>query len=237
MSDNEYKLKSKFSKSKSAKPQKKWFIIEGNIGSGKTTLMNLLSKHYDTDCEFLFEPVGLWQSLKDEHGTNILDLFYKDQERWSYTMQSIAFMSRLEDIIKPQIKSLRFSERSVHTDIKVFAENCYFNGKMNKLEWDLYNKWFDWLTNSKLVDTIKPDGFIYIRAEPEVSFERIKKRGRTEESEIPMKYLTDIHERHDDWLLSEDLTTPVLIIDAKKDFLDDNKRLEEIINKIERFIN
>lgn len=216
--------------------RKKWFIIEGNIGTGKTTLMKKLSERYSDNTEFLFEPVGVWQSFRDEKGTNLLDLFYKDQERWSYTMQTVAFLSRMQDITRTQVRNLRFSERSVFTDIYVFAENCYLKGKMNKVEWDLYNSWFTWLTTSKLVDKLNPDGFIYIRAEPEKSMERLKKRARTEEDGVPLEYLTDIHKRHDEWLLSKDMTTPVLVIDANEDFLGNEDRLEAIMGQIETFM-
>ena len=104
---------------------KKWFIIEGNIGSGKTTLMKMLSDKYTSGTEFIYEPVGVWQSYRDEKGTNLLDLFYKDQERWAYTMQTVAFMTRMQDITRTQVRPLRFSERSVYTDICVFAENVF----------------------------------------------------------------------------------------------------------------
>lgn len=216
---------------------KKWFIVEGNIGSGKTTLMKMLNERYTTDTEYLFEPVNVWQSFKDEKGTNMLDLFYKNQERWAYTMQTVAFMTRMQDITKKQIRSLRFSERSVFTDIKVFAENCFLSGKMNKVEWDLYNSWFNWLTTSKLVDTIVPDGFIYIKADPEKSMERLKLRGRDEEKTIPLEYLSDINDRHDEWLLSKDMTTPVLVIDGNKDFMNDASVFAEVDGQIKKFID
>lgn len=216
--------------------KKKWFIIEGNIGSGKTTLMKMLNEEYPENTEFLFEPVGVWQSFRDEKGTNLLELFYSDQKRWSYTMQTVAFLTRMQDITRPQVRSLRFSERSVFTDIYVFAENCYLSGKMNKVEWDLYNSWYNWLTHSKMIDRLEPDGFIYVRAEPVISLERLKKRARDEESSVPLEYLVDIHKRHDEWLLSKDMTTPVLILDGNKDFLENKSDFEGFKAEISAFI-
>lgn len=218
------------------KDKKKWFIIEGNIGSGKTTLMKMLNERYLEHTEYIYEPVGVWQTFRDEKGTNLLDLFYSNQNRWAYTMQTVAFLTRMQDITRDQIRPLRFSERSVFTDIKVFAENCYLNGKMNKVEWDLYNSWFHWLTTSKLVDKLVPDGFIYVRAEPEKSMERLKVRGRAEEKTVPLEYLKDIHSRHDEWLLSKDMTTPVLVLDGNKDFLEDKSAFAEIDKQIQNFI-
>lgn len=219
-----------------AETRKKWFIIEGNIGSGKTTLMKMLSEKFTKDTEFLYEPVGVWQSFRDEKGTNLLDLFYKDQKRWSYTMQTVAFLTRMQDITRSQVRPLRFSERSLYTDIRVFAENCYLSGQMNKVEWDLYNSWFKWLTTSKIIDRMEPDGFIYVRAEPSVSHERLKIRGRSEESGVPIEYLEEIHKRHDNWLLNKDMTTPVLVIDANKNYVDDTDAFDEVKKQIDEFI-
>ncbi len=222
--------------SEKTKKTKKWFIVEGNIGSGKTTLMRMLSEKYTSNAEFIYEPVGVWQSYRDEKGTNLLDLFYTDQERWAYTMQTVAFMTRMQDITRTQVRPLRFSERSVYTDIYVFAENCYLSGKMNKVEWDLYNSWYKWLTTSEIIDRVEPDGFIYVRADPKKSLERLRKRGRAEEGSVPLEYLADIHKRHDEWLMSKEMTTPVLVLDGNKDFLEDGETFGDFEKQIGDFI-
>ena len=68
--------------------------------------------------------------------------------------------------------SLAFIERSVFTDRYCFAKNCYESGKMNKIEYDIYCRWHDWLCKS--FDVV-PRAFIYLKVDPEISYERIKK--------------------------------------------------------------
>ena len=75
--------------------------IEGNIGTGKSILDKILKEKFNrnTNVKFLQEPVDQWLKLTDSDGTNILDKFYKDQKRWSYSFQMNAFITRVKDII------------------------------------------------------------------------------------------------------------------------------------------
>ena len=71
-----------------------WFYIEGNIGSGKSTLCRLLNEILE-DVEVIYEPVEKWRSMKDnDSGINILEAFYKDQSRWSYSLQTYTFLKK-----------------------------------------------------------------------------------------------------------------------------------------------
>jgi len=218
------------------KDRKKWFIVEGNIGTGKSTFLKKLS--YYTDIEIIYEPVSEWIKIKDDEGKNILEYFYTDMKRWSYTMQSMAFKSRLNFLQKTQKKKYRFVERSIWTDKYVFAQNCYDTGLMNKLEWSLYNKWYSWLVKlyNKSGNQLIPDGIIYLKASTEISIERINKRGRNEENTINKEYIQKISNLHDKWLLNEDLNIPLLIIDCDKDFEHDNEFFDEILFELYDFI-
>lgn len=212
----------------SSDTDKKWFIIEGNIGTGKSTFLKKLNK--DLNCETIFEPLEQWIDTKDENKKNILDHFYKDTTRWCFTFQVNALITRSISINKPQESKYRFVERSVYTDKYVFAENSYKSGNMNQIEMDLYNMYFDWIQGH--FET-KPDGIIYLRADPKTSFERIKKRSRDEESIIPLEYITKIHENHEKWLNSE---KNVLILDANVEFENNKNNFNDMIEKIKRFI-
>ena len=118
--------------------------IEGNIGTGKTTFLHFLKEIFPNDT-VVFEPVDQWTSLKDTDGENILEKFYKDQNRWSFTFQMNSFISRLQTIQGEKKESVKFIERSVFTDKICFAKNCYDNKKMTKLEYDIYDHWHQWL--------------------------------------------------------------------------------------------
>ena len=206
----------------------KKIIIEGNIGSGKTTFVNYISKNFK-DATVNYEPVEKWQSYKDEQDINLLNNFYNDQQRWGYTFQNMAFMTRVKDLIKPCDTKYKFIERSIYTDRNCFALNCYETGKINKMEWEIYTDWFNWLSNSF---DVKPDGYIYLRVKPDICLERINKRNRQEESGIPIEYLENIHIKHDDWLLNEK-NIPVLVLDWNCSF-DNNVKdvIESFIKKL-----
>ena len=186
--------------------------VEANIGSGKSTLLNLLEEDYNT----IKEPLDEWLKLTDGK-ENILDKFYKDADRWAYTFQMETFMSRIESIKKNEIKGINIIERSIYTDMNCFASLAHYNGHIQELEWKLYNKWFNWLDNSF---DVKADGYIYIKTDPQISYNRIAKRSRTEESSIPFKYLEQVHQKHQQWLNST--KTPVLILDGNQEFENNN---------------
>jgi len=146
----------------------------------------------------------------------LLDKFYKNIDRWSFAFQMNCFISRAHQVDKLP-EGINFIERSILSD-NIFAANCYENGNMDKLEYEIYGKWSKWLYN-KVCKEVK--NVIYLRSTPEVSYERIKKRNRDSEDEIPLEYLRDLHKLHDDWLIDNE-NINVLVIDADKLILDDN---------------
>jgi deoxyadenosine/deoxycytidine kinase len=211
--------------------------IEANIGAGKTTFINKLKKHYINNDNIICieEPVDEWLQFKDSENNNILNMFYKDQKRWSYTFQMNAFMTRIESI-KKKYKSnkINFIERSIYTDKNCFALICKEKGFINEIEWNLYNNWFKWLNNKF---NVEPSGYIYIRASPETCYERIKQRNRDEESNITLDYLKDLNRKHEDWLIKKEYnnSVPILILDGEKDFENNEMIFINYLREIDRF--
>ncbi len=118
--------------------------IEGNIGSGKSTLLANLRKHFNknTFIIFLKEPVDEWSKIKDENGITILEKFYADQDKYSFSFQMMAYISRLK-LLKDTINQIKttndkpikeqyiiITERSLFTDKMVFAKMLYDTGKI-----------------------------------------------------------------------------------------------------------
>jgi len=213
--------------------RQKLIIVEGNIGTGKTTLLKMLEKY---GCEVIYEPVDVWQSTYNSDGKNLLETFYSDMKRWAYSMQSFAFKTRLNAMTKPQSSLIRYVERSVYTDRMVFAKNCYHNKTMNLLEWNMYTSWFDWILNiyKKAGYKTKPDGYIYLRASSDVSYNRLVLRNRNDEMQISLEYLEQISDLHDKWLLKT--SDKVLVIDCNKDFKNDIDKFNDIKKSICHFI-
>ncbi len=223
-----------------AKKKKRTFIVEGNIGAGKSTFLQILKDNLDI--EIVGEPVDKWQKIGEEG--NLLDLFYKDTKRWAYTFQSYAFISRIEAQLEKMAEESSYNaqvlERSIYCDRFCFAKNCFESNLMTELEWFMYKQWFAWLESKY---AIRPDGFIYLQANPEVCYKRLAKRNRSEEQTIPLTYLSDLHNKHEEWLVDKhdvegDLKDiPVLTIDANYEFENDAKRKQELIEQVSRFMN
>jgi len=198
-----------------------YISIEGNIGSGKTTLLNLLKKKY-TNIVFLDEPVNKWININDSNNNNILDNFYKDQKRWSYTFQNFAFITRITELIINKNKLINktvISERSIDTDKNVFAELLFDNNHLSELEYNIYNYWFNILSK----EVKKVDKIIYVNTKPKLCSERIKIRNRIEEQNIKLEYLEQLHKKHKLWLSNK---SNILEIDGKNKF--DDKTLNQI---------
>lgn len=226
------------------------FYIEGNIGTGKTTFINLLtsylSRFHDInhDAQVTLEPVDEWMETEDSDGQNILQKFYGDQEKWSFAFQMNSFISRVkkiqDDYFSPSyldMKKLLFVERSIYTDRHCFAKLCYESGKMTKLEYDIYCKWNDWLSQQF---NVTPDVYIYLRCDPSINDDRIKERARSSEENIPIEYLKALHEKHDEWMgFEKDHGVPVYVIDATQNFKDPavmDKIFEELFEFLKDFV-
>lgn len=213
--------------------------IEGNIGAGKSTFLKKITE--DLMCPLLLEPCSEWQDI---NGHNLLDEFYKDIKRWAYSFQLYAFLTRIESIEK-KIDSVGndffISERSIFADRYVFAEVCYNNHNMTELEWNMYKKWFDWTIYRKN-KRVLPSGIIYLKVSPEISYERINIRGRSEEKSIPLEYLIALNEKYDLLFLSKEniheciKNIPILIINCDENFENNSKIWENMVYLIKDFI-
>uniref|UniRef100_A0A6C0C4Z0 Deoxynucleoside kinase domain-containing protein n=1 Tax=viral metagenome TaxID=1070528 RepID=A0A6C0C4Z0_9ZZZZ len=183
------------------------FSVEGNIGSGKSTLLkelkNKLTQIQHYDIIYLQEPVNIWESFKDENGKSIIESFYENNKKFAFSFQMMAYISRLNQL-KTTLKNnmnknvIIITERSIHTDKEVFAKMLHDQKNMNKIEYDIYNKWFDQFLEECIID-----GIIYVKTSPSKCLERINKRRRKGES-MTIEYLNDCHKYHDNWIENND---------------------------------
>jgi len=190
----------------------------------------------------------------DEHAAiscpsagNLLDLFYSDTQRWAYTFQSYAILSRMRCQKRPPPKAIRqakqpvmFYERSLYTDRYIFARNCLELGTMTDLEWDIYSDWSDYLLDTQ--GDVHIHGVIYLRADPETSYTRLNKRSRSEEKGVTLEYLTSLHKKHEAWLHDKTVEkhkslydVPILELDCNKDFESDEENRNRLFEKVRKF--
>ena len=209
----------------------KIFSIEGSIGSGKSTLIKELKKKLYTDWLFVLEPIVEWNNIKDNNGENILTKFYKNQQKYAFSFQMMAYISRLarlKQVIKEHPSAIIITERSIFADRHVFAKMLYDDNKIEEVDYIIYLKWFD-----EFIEEVKQDGIIYLQVTPETCYNRVQKRNRDGET-ISLEYLKSCHQYHENWLTTE---KNVLRLNGEDNFENDVLTLGALYIKIKRFID
>lgn len=224
--------------------------LEGNIASGKSTLLEKLREVYKNYPNILFvkEPVDEWEKVKDEYGVTMLEKFYENQEKYSFPFQMMAYVSRIKEFRNTvnEIKNILLTnsgknnhfiiitERSLYTDKLVFAKMLYDNKKIEPINYQVYLNWFDTFSSEFKVNKI-----IYIKTLPKICNERIKKRSRDGEACISLDYLESCDTYHEDMLdiiHKESICKKKLILDGNVDLFENTKELDVWIQKINHFI-
>jgi deoxyadenosine/deoxycytidine kinase len=202
--------------------------IEGNIGSGKTTVIDNLEKRYkdNADIVFLREPVDVWNTIKTEKGTTILENFYEDSDKYAFPFQVMAFATRSASIKRaiknnPNCKYI-VCERSLEADNNIFAKMLKDDGKIEDIQYKIYEHFYE---NCK--DDVQTDGVVYIDSCPSVCMERINKRDRTGESGIEIDYIQRCRDYHDVWLVDNKHDIPVIRINTNEDVTYDENDLDD----------
>ena len=178
----------------------------GNIGVGKSTLLNLCrsDEFFEEHFKIYCEPIEKWQNVGGKGRFNILDEFYKDSKGKAYVVvslhtsrtlnhthtnthrylfQNFVFITRFLQHQKALHENHpRLLERSVWTDKFVFAKAVSETKLMSELEYEVYSAWYEPVVH--VLPALVPDAFIYLQADPEVCYERLKTRNRSEESSV-----------------------------------------------------
>ena len=194
-------------------------IVEGNIGSGKTSFIEHFTKRYPLTVYPLLEPVEKW---RDVRGQNMLALMYDDPRRWSFPFQQYVqlTMAELHKQQPDQINTaevndftVKLMERSLYSARHCFVENLAAAKMISEPEMIIYDEWYKFLTAQEFS---KVDLIVYLKSDPETCHQRIRQRCRPEERQIPLSYLEQLHEHHEKWLNDEHsinkLPAPVLTI-------------------------
>ncbi|HEY6954950.1 MAG TPA: deoxynucleoside kinase [Flavisolibacter sp.] len=202
---------------KSKKP--KHIAVAGNIGAGKTTLTELLAKHYKWIPHF--EDV--------EHNPYLND-FYEDMPRWSFQLQIYFLNSRLNQLVEIRNGTETvIQDRTIYEDAYIFAPNLHEMGLMSKRDFDNYAKFFQ--TLKTMVQP--PDLLIYLQASVPTLVGQIQSRGREYEENIRLDYLKRLNEYYNRWIETYK-EGPLLIINVDNNRFNQNEEdLGSIISKID----
>ncbi|MDC1460413.1 deoxynucleoside kinase [Flavobacteriaceae bacterium] len=193
--------------------------IAGNIGAGKTSLTDLLSKHYK------------WQGHFEEVVENpYLDDFYHQMERWSFNLQIYFLNNRFGQLIEIQKSGKNvIQDRSIYEDAYIFAPNLHAMGLLSQRDYQNYKSLFELMENM----VTGPDLMIYLRSSIPNLVGNIHKRGREFENSISIDYLSRLNERYEAWIHNYD-KGKLLIIDVDElDFVDTPADMKSIIDRID----
>ncbi|HBS85646.1 MAG: deoxynucleoside kinase [Bacteroidetes bacterium GWF2_38_335] len=193
--------------------------IAGNIGSGKTTLTELLAKHYK------------WKPHYEDVDDNpYLNDFYEDMQRWSFNLQIYFLNSRFSQIIEFRKSGKTvIQDRTIYEDAFIFAPNLHAMGLMTTRDFENYFSLFQLM--SSLIQP--PDLLIYLRASVPTLVNQIQKRGRKYENSIRLDYLKRLNERYEAWINSYTMGKMLIIDVDRNNFSEKSEDLREVINKID----
>ncbi|HEV3222883.1 MAG TPA: deoxynucleoside kinase [Puia sp.] len=202
---------------KTKKP--KHIAVAGNIGAGKTTLTELLSKHYKWIPQF-----------EDVDHNPYLNDFYDDMPRWSFNLQIFFLNGRLNQLLEIYSGTETvIQDRTIYEDAHIFAPNLHDMGLMSKRDYNNYFQFFQ--TLKRMVQP--PDLLIYLQASVPTLVGQIQKRGREYEENIRLDYLKRLNDLYNKWIDGYKEGS-LLVVDVDKNkFPENEEHLGEIITRID----
>jgi deoxyadenosine/deoxycytidine kinase len=198
-----------------------FLAIAGNIGVGKTELTDRLSR--ELGWLAYYEPV-----IQNPY----LDMFYADMTRWSFHLQIYFLSERFKAQVKiGQSPEPFIQDRTIYEDAEIFARTLYEQGSMSQVDYRNYVALFEVLVGFLR----RPDLVIYLKANPGILLERIRRRGRESERTITLDYLERLNRAYDDWLGRVRREIEVLEIDTERVPLQgDVPAFRELVQNLKR---
>ncbi len=196
----------------------KHIAVAGNIGAGKTTLTQLLAKHFNWETHF-----------EDVENNPYLYDFYQDMPRWAFNLQIYFLNSRFKQILDIQKGSKTIiQDRTIYEDAQIFAPNLHAMGLMSTRDFQNYTEIFNSITG--LVSP--PDLLIYLRASIPALVNQIQKRGREYEDNLRLDYLRRLNEYYEAWI-AKYKHGKLLIIDIDHcNFAENAEDLGSVIQRV-----
>lgn len=197
----------------------KHIAVAGNIGAGKTTLVNKLAHHYK------WEP-----HLEAVDHNPYLEDFYGDMARWAFPLQIYFLNSRFNQVLTiRESPNTIIQDRTIYEDAHIFAKNLKESNHLSDRD---FNNYFDLFKSmSRMIEP--PDLLIYLRASIPKLIDQIARRGRGYEQTISIKYLEDLNRNYESWISSYTEGNLLVINVDPLDYVNNPEDFGIIINKID----
>ena len=194
--------------------------IAGNIGSGKSTLTQLLAKHYG------------WEPRYESVDNNpYLEDYYRDIHRWSFNLEVYFLKERFRDLLAiAESQHSIIQDRTIYEGVYVFMQNNKAMGNLSDRDYETYMELFEQMMSMVRV----PDLMIYLRASVPHLVANIQKRGREYEQTIQLDYLQNLNERYDDFIYHKYPGQVMTVNKDDLDFLHNPKDFAQIVDRIDR---
>ncbi len=203
-------------------PQTPFYVsIAGNIGVGKSMITTMVGEVFDW--RMFFEPV-----INNPY----LDDYYQDMRRWSFHLQ-VYFLSKRFEVQKEILDQpgSAIQDRTIYEDVEIFAPTLHRRGCMDDRDYENYREIF----KNMAAFLQPPDLIIYLHCRPETALQRIKQRARNCESDIPLDFLSDLHEAYGDWIERAPALCAVRTIDTETvNLRDDGTAQRDLLQLIQR---
>lgn len=201
----------------------KHIAVAGNIGAGKTTLTEMLAKHYHWDVQF-----------EDTTVNPYLSDFYDDMHRWSFNLQIYFLNSRYDQVLKIRGGDIPvIQDRTIYEDARIFAPNLHDMGLMSSRDFDNYISLFQLMS----LQIQPPDLLIYLKCSIPKLVEHIQTRGRDYEGSMSLDYLKKLNERYEEWISTYTHGNLLIIQNDNLDFKNNPEDFGVIIEQVDAQVN
>ncbi len=195
-------------------------VIAGNIGSGKTTLTHMLSRHY-----------GWRERLESVTENPYLDDYYRDMRRWALPLETYFLKERFRDLLEiNKSEETIIQDRSIFEGVYIFAANNHDMGNMSDRDFETFMGLFE----SMMMVAREPDLMVYLRATVPHLVDHIHQRGRSYEQNMQLDYLRNINRRYDDFCQNQYRGRLITIDVDQRDFLYRREDFAELVQMIDR---
>lgn len=201
-----------------------YIAVAGNIGAGKSTLVEFLCRNYDV--EPFYEPNAENPYLKS---------FYQDMRAWAFHSQLYFLTHKFrihQELERERRHRTVVQDRTIYEDAEIFAAYLHRRRSISPRDWSLYQQLYQTIVTA----LEPPDLLIYLKATVRTVRKRIKLRGRPEEQSIPVSYIRSLNTLYEEWFSGWNRCPTVVLQTDDLDYISDLEHRIDVLKTIEHYL-